>query len=276
METLNNIFNAAFDLFFLPFRSLGPLWGLSAISLLTALVALPIFKYTSNQRAIKRIKSILMGHIIELWLYRDEIGIVLRAQGNILRRNFVYMGHMLKPLVFMVIPVALILVQTEIRYAHRPLRQGESAIVKVTVDGAGAKAGPGGGAELRAPEGLVIDTPALRAEGGVTYWRIHAESPGTYDLHVLYAGEEALKTVHAADGAMRIEPNSARGASITAALLHPGEPPLPADLSIESIEVRYPDREISIFGHKVHWLMAYFILTLVFSFALLKPFRVRI
>ena len=276
METLNSIFNAAFDLFFLPFGSLGPMWGLGAVSLLTALVALPIFKYTSNQRAIKRIKSILMGHIIELWLYRDEIGIVLRAQGNILRRNFVYMGHMLKPLVFMIIPVAIILIQTETRYAHRPLGKGEAAIVKVTVDGAGAKGGPGGEAELRTPEGLVIDTPALRAGGGVTYWRIRAERPGTYDLHVLYGGDEARKTVHAADGATRIEPSSARAGSITAALLHPGEPPLPEDLSIESIEVRYPARELSVLGHKVHWLMAYFVLTLVFSFALLKPFRVRI
>lgn len=275
MNTLNSIFNAAFDLFFSPFVAMEAIWGLVAVSLLTALVVLPIFKRTSDQKAIKRIKAVLVGHILELWLFRDEMGVVLGAQGNILKRNFVYMGYMLKPLVFMIIPVALILIQTEVRYAHRGLAPGESAIVKVTLGKGPNDSEPPGPVELRTTDGLVIETPALRAEGLATYWRIRAERPGTHELRVLQGAGEARKTVHATEGIMRMETSTSR-ATFTGSLLHPGEPPLPPDIAIESIEVGYPEREISMLGLKVHWLVAYLVLTLLFSFALLKPFRVRI
>ncbi len=97
MSSINYIINSFFDIFFYPFRSVDSIYGLLAISLLTAVIALPIFKYTSNQVEIQRVKSRIMGHLLELRLYKDDIRVVISAQINILKHNMVYLRYTLRP-----------------------------------------------------------------------------------------------------------------------------------------------------------------------------------
>ncbi len=116
MNFINHIFNFLFDVFFYPFRSVDPIYGLCAIALLSAIIALRIFKYTSNQEGIKRVKARIMGHLLELRLYKDDIRIVISAQINILKYNMVYLRYTLKPLMFMIIPISIIMINTASRY----------------------------------------------------------------------------------------------------------------------------------------------------------------
>ncbi len=125
MDYINYILNSLFDVFFYPFGSIDSIYGLCAISLLTAIIALPIFKYTSNQEGIKRVKARIMGHLLELRLFKDDIRIILSAQKDILKHNMIYLRYTLKPLIFMMIPIVVIFIHTAVRYEYRPLHPGD-------------------------------------------------------------------------------------------------------------------------------------------------------
>ncbi|MFQ5900215.1 MAG: hypothetical protein ACE5IH_01510 [Thermodesulfobacteriota bacterium] len=271
MNSINYVINFIFDLFFYPYRSIDPIYGLLAVSLLTTVIVLPIFKRTSNQEGIKKIKALMMGHILELRLFKDDIRIVLSAQKNILKHNMTYLKYTLKPLVFMMLPVVIIIIQTEVRYENRPLHPGETAVVKVMLN-----TEKGGDVVLTVPDGLKVETLPLRIDGGKEiYWRVIAEKEGTYSLGLKGLDREVEKKVFVTDKVTRFSPVVLKG-GLVGSFLNPGELPLPDDSIVELFEIRYPDGKVGIFGWNVHWLVLFFILTMVFGFVLLKPFRVTI
>ncbi len=270
MNTFNQIITSIFDLFFYPFRSLDPIYGLCAISLLTTIIMLPIFKYTSNQKAIKRTKSRIMGHLLEVRLFKNDIRIVLSAQKNMLKYNMIYLKHMLKPLMFVMLPVVVIIIQTGLRYEYRPLHPGETAIVKVKINRDGTSG------TLIPPKGLKTETFPLRVNGGEEiYWRIKAEKEGEFDLRFRVFDKEIKKRVVVGTNLTKISPKVFKEGWLKE-FLYPGEPALASGLEIESFEVRYPYLKVSLFGWTAHWLVLFFILSLVFGFLLLKPFKVTV
>jgi len=275
MNTFNYIITSIFDLFFYPFRSIDPIYGLCAISFLTTVIMLPIFKYTSNQEAIKRTKSRIMGHLLEVRLFKNDIRIVLSAQKNMLKYNMIYLKHMLKPLMFVMLPVVLIIIQTGLRYEHRSLNPGETAIVKVIINNPNKFEEAGRGI-LILPKGLKAETPPLRVNGGEEiYWRILAEKEGEFDLSFQVFDREIKKRVVVGDKLTKISPKALKEGWVKS-FFYPGEPALAGDLEVESFEVRYPYMKVSLFGWTVHWLVLFFILSLAFGFLLLKPFRVSV
>ncbi len=276
MNSINHIINSIFDLFFSPFSSIDPIYGLCAISFLTTLIMLPIFKYTSDQEAIRRTKGRIMGHLLEVRLFKDDIRTVLSAQKNMLKYNMIYLKHMLKPLIFVMLPVAVILIQTGLRYEYRPLVPGETAIVKVSLSNPDKLAGNGGSGVLVSPAGLKIETPPLRINGGKEiYWRIRAEKKGEYDLKFRMLDKEINKRVVVGEKLRRISSKVLKGGLLNS-FIYPGEPSLTGDSGVEYFEVIYPYGSVALFGWKTHWLVLFFILSLSFGFLLLKPFRVSV
>lgn len=275
MNKFNHIITSIFDLFFYPFRSIDPIYGLCAVSLLTTVIMLPIFKYTSNQEAIKRTKSRIMGHLLEVRLFKNDIRIVLSAQKNMLKYNLIYLKHMLKPLLFVMLPVVIIIIQTGLRYEYRPLHSGETAIVKVRINNP-TKSENAANGTLVLPKGLKVETPPLRINGGEEiYWRIKAEEEGEFDLSFRVFNKEIKKRIVIGDKVTKISPKTLKENGLKT-FFYPGEPALASDFEVESFEVRYPYMKVSLFGWTVHWLVLFFILSLVFGFMLLKPFRVSV
>ncbi|NOR14687.1 MAG: hypothetical protein GQ544_03180, partial [Candidatus Aminicenantes bacterium] len=131
MWTFNSLFGKLFALLLLPFRSLNPWVGMAVVSFLTGLLMLIIFKYTSNQKAIKRTKDRIKAHLLEMRLYKDSLAITLKAPGSILRANLRYMSYSLKPLLIMIVPVILILIQLNFWFNYSALEPGESVLLKV-------------------------------------------------------------------------------------------------------------------------------------------------
>jgi len=276
MNSINYVINSIFDLFFLPFSSIDPIYGLCAVSFLTTVIMLPIFKYTSDQEAIRRTKSRIMGHLLEVRLFKDDIRTVLSAQKNMLKYNMIYLKHMLKPLMFVMLPVVVIIIQTGLRYEYRPLHPGETAIVKVRLNKPDKVTGNDASGVLVSPEGLKIETPPLRVNGGEEiYWRIRAEKKGEYDLKFRMPDMEISKRVVVGEKLTRISPEVVEGGLINS-FLYPGEPSLNGDSGVEYFKVKYPYGSVTLFGWKTHWLVLFFILSLAFGFLLLKPFRVSV
>ncbi len=88
-------------------------------------------------------------------------------------------------------------------------------------------------------------------------------------------GEETLtKSVRVSGTTVRRSP--VRPSSLLGQLIYPAEAPLPRGSNVEAIRVDYADAEINLLGWYTHWIIAFFILTMVFAFALAKPLGVKI
>jgi len=273
MASVNAAITRVFDLYLSLFAWGGAWAGVAALALVTAVLAMLIFRYTSNQSAIRRVKDLIISHLLEVALYRDDLRVVLRAEGAILRDNLRYLAHALVPLACMVIPVGLLLIQGEMRYGHRPLRVGERTIVSV-------KLGPGRSgvdtAAISAPPGVTIETPPLHIPAlREADWRVRADKPGVYDLRFALDGDEYTKRIVVGE-------HGARTSSYRLAVsdwrlpFHPGEAPLPAGTGIACLRVSYPPGELRLLGRRMAWVWPWMALSLIFGYALKGPLRVQV
>jgi hypothetical protein len=105
-------------------------------------------------------------------------------------------------------------------------------------------------------------------------WRIRPESPGDYTVDVVLDGQSYSKSVTVSDDVVLRSPSRlARG--FWNQLLYPAESALPYESPIRSVTVRYPDASVSVFGWSLHWMIIYFVLAIVFAFALRNVFKVQ-
>jgi uncharacterized membrane protein (DUF106 family) len=265
---INNILNGL--LFFLDHLSVSA--GLFVSSAATGIVMLIIFRYTSNQVKIKAAKDKVKAHILEIRLYKDSPRIILRALGKILRFNANYMRHALLPVLFLFVPVVLILVNLNSRYNYRGIESGASFIVSATlVDQALLDE-----VSIRAPDGVTVETPPLRIAGrNEVDWRLRATGSGPSTINFVCQDQEEQKILLIGDRLQKIAPQKVE-ARFLKVLLNPAEKPLSAGSPFQSIRIAYPHRHNRILGIPMHWLVAFFILSLVFAFVLKGPLRVEI
>jgi len=264
--------NGLFDLLFWPFRGLAPLWALLVVSLLSGVLMLWIFGKVSNQDAIREVRDRIRGNLIAVRLFGDDLGLMFRLQGRLLWDNVIFLRHAFVPVLVMIVPVLLILVQLNLWFGARPLEPGEAAMVKVTVRDVAAL---DRGVVLEAPEGVAVETPGVHVKSlREVAWRIRADRPGRFDLVVKAGGEPVVKELQVGQrwGAVS---TLRTGKSFIDSLLYPGEPPI-GDGAVESIEVRYEYLPLRLFGWHVNWLFFFFILSIVSGFAFRKPLTVEI
>ncbi len=275
MWIFNTVLNKVFDILFLPVRGLGPWVAMILVSLLTSFLMLFIFRHTSNQAGIRKDKNRIKAHLLELRLFKDNMGIQLRAQGRILLANFKYIGHNMKPMLVMIVPVLLILIQLNLWFGSESLKPGDSVLVKVRLaEGKYPSEVP---AALAVSAQLEIETPPLRIEDEAEIdWRLRAKTAGEGRLTLTVGGETIVKSVSV--GARRLSPIPALrpGRNLLDQVFNPGEAPLPSSSVVRSVEVRYRSASMSLFGMRVHWLVVYFVLSIVFGFAFKGVFKVEI
>jgi hypothetical protein len=275
MSVVNNALNKLFDLLCYPFLNINPWWSMAFLSLLTGLLMLAVFRFTSNQAGIRRAKDRILGHLLEFRLFKDSVRVSLQAFGNILVQNFRYLSYTLKPLLVMIIPLLLILTQLNARYGYRPLRPGEQAILKVkTIQGTNPLDLD---ITIAPASGFAVETPALRLEEeGEIDWRLRAVEPGRHDIVLRWQNQSVVKKMDV--GFPSLSPLAPRKPSrgFFDLFFNPAEPPLPKGLPLASIELAYPGRGLPLLGFNVHWLLAFFVLSLVFGFGLKGLLKVEI
>lgn len=274
MTTLSNSIGYAFDLLMEVLAGLHPIWGITVISALTGVLMLVIYKYTSDQAEIRKVKDRIKAHFLAIMLYKDSIKVLFTSIGRIFSANLRYMRLNLVPLFFMIVPVGLLMVQLNCWYGYKPFEIGESIVVKAAL----ANVADLKRAEISlvAPEGLEIQTPPLRipAKSEVD-WRLEAKQEGRYKIKVHIDNQEVTKKLIVSDRLERL--SLVRHASgFWDGLLYPGESPIPSSSPVRSIEVSYRSALMSVFGWQLHWIVVYFILAIFFGLALKGVFRVQI
>jgi hypothetical protein len=275
MGIVNSLLNALFDALFFPFRTLDAWWAMLYISLLTGFLMLAVFRLTSNQAGIRAAKDRIKAHLLEMRLFKDNFRVSLGAQRQILAANWRYVRYSAKPMVVMILPLVLILIQLNFWFGYEPLAVGEPAILKVRL-----KAGVDPlktDIALEAPASVRVDTLPLRIiDEPEVDWRIRPQAAGLASLTVAVGGARYEKTVRAGGPPLsRLSPVKV-GSRLPDPLLYPGESPLPAGGPVKAIEVSYAARRLPFLGLRLHWLVAYFALSVVLGFALKRPFKVEI
>jgi hypothetical protein len=240
----------------------------TVVAAVTGVFLLFIFKYTSNQAAIKRVRNDINANLFAIKLFKDATPVVLSAQWAMIRGAFRLFILAIVPMLVMMIPVLLLLGQLSLWYQHRPLRIGEDAVLALKLSG-----------DTRDPMPAVtlVETPAAEVVTGPVrvpskrevVWVVKARENGSHRLS-FKAGEQAVtKDLAVGDGFMRVSPRRPAWDWYDA-LIDPAEPAFPPSSLVQSVEIVYPDRPSWTSGTD-YWVAYWFIASMVAAF-MAKPF----
>lgn len=282
MTILNAALRPIFDLLQAPLRGLPPWAGILIWSIPIGVLALWVFKKTSNQRRIAEVKRKIHACLFEIRLFNDDMAAIVRAQGEILRHVAHYQALALKPMIFILPPLVLIMVQLHAFYGFRGFAPGEHALVRaVLAADAGERSDPARPpVALELPAGLRLDGDAVWAPAlGETLWQVVVEEAGDYQLSFRVGDEVVLKTLSVTDSVVRLSPTRP-GSAFLDQLEWPSEDPLPRSSGLSEISVAYPDGSVAFAGWDFEWRYAWmvvlFVLTMVVAVALKKPLGVEL
>jgi len=239
------------------------LWSLAPLSILTGVAVLIVFRHASDQAAIRRSKSLVFAHLLEFRLFMDEPRLILRAQRDLIVANGRLLKHLMRPVVILLVPMALVLAEMDAFYSRAPLPLRQPAIVTLQVKDTVMPA-----PSLTVPAGITVETPAVRVlnERQIS-WRIRPTEASSGVLRFGSAGKVLTKTISAGGGIRYI--SQTRFGSVGNFLLHPTEWPF-SDAGPAWVEVRYPNAVIL----RLHWLVWFFVISMLSALVLRRRFRV--
>ena len=260
---MNQGLTGLFDLLFWPVSRLSPLPALAIFSVLTGILMLWIFGLVSDQKQIRTIRDRIRGNLIAVRLFGDDLGLLFRLQRRLLWDNVVFLKHAAIPVVIMLLPVLLILVQLNLRFGASPLAPGETALVKVTLRDAAAIER---GVVLETPDTVIVETDAVRIPAlREVAWRIRPQQAGDYRL-LVRVGDERVEKLLRVGHAWGAVSTVRTGKNLLDVLQYPGEPPIGSG-PVESIEIQYRELSLELFGWSVHWVILFFVLSILSGFA---------
>lgn len=274
MGLVNSVLRKFFYFLFFPVQTLSPWFALSLVSILTALFLLAIYRLVSDQPGIKATKDKIKAYLLELRLFSDDFLTSFRAQTSLLFWNLKYFLHALRPLAVMIIPLIFILSHLDLWFGWRPLPVGQTTVVRVRLKENFSPLSIE--ARIEPASGYEVETPALRIEETKEInWRIRGLKPGEHEIIIVLNGQRITKKLSVGPGSFLALSRTRPSSGLISELLAPGEKPLP-DSPVREVSVVYPPRRLALFGWKLHWLVAYFVLSILVGFILKKPLRVEI
>ncbi len=273
MDWLNAILRQVVGVFATTPADLHPLVGLTVLSVGVGVFMLWVFGKVSNQDRILATKKLVQAYLLELRLYGDDPGLIWKSQSALIRANFRYMGLMLKPAIYLTVPIIILLFHLDAFYGMKPLPVGESAVVTVQVDGDFTADTPA--PTLKAPPGVRVETPAVRAvEPAQFSWRIRPERAMSGSLQFDW-GDNGSWEKSIAAGAERQLLSVRRVGTWYEAAWNPGEDRIET-ASVAWVEILYPAATIEAGGVDLHWLIWFLVLSIVPAYLLKDYFGVAI
>lgn len=269
LSVLNPICTAIGDVIYAACDPL-PVWlGLTILSVLAGILALIVFRYTSNQKAIGRALDDIKANLLALKLYKDQLRVTFQAQGQLLWAIARLQRHMLTPFLVMLGPMLLCLAQMGLRHQWRPLQSGERTLITLEFRNETANHPD---VQLEPSAGLLVEVGPVPG-GGRLVWRVRGGTPGRHSLRFRVADNMIEKELVVGSDFQRV--SAARvGRDWTAQLFHPAERTLPSTSAVKSIEVLYVGVDSWIYG--ANWWLLYFFVISMLTALIFKPlFKVR-
>jgi uncharacterized membrane protein (DUF106 family) len=280
MKILNDLLRPVFDLLQAPFAGLPPIVGIIVWSIPVGVFALWVFGKTSNQDRIAAVKKRIHAGLFEIRLFNDDLRAIMRAQGEILRHVLHYQGLALIPMIFILPPLVLVMVQLHQFYGFRGFEPGEKLLMTVQLDAETYSDAMRPEYSLELPEGLHAEMePVWVPSLAQISWQLGVDDWGDHTLVLNIDGARAEKTVRSTERLIRLSPERPPS-TFVGQLEWPSEQPFAEDSPVQSIIVSYPEGSVSILGWDFEWAFAwmvvFFVLTMVIALALRKPMGVEL
>lgn len=238
------------------------------IAIFTGVIMLLMFKYTSNQLAIKHTRSQIKANLLALSLFKEDLRVGLRVQIELLMGAARLLALSLIPMLVMLVPMCLVLGQLALWYQARPLSVGEETVVTVLL----AEDADQPLQQIQFDPGTaatVIVGPVRVPSKNIVCWNIQAEQPGLHELTFSVGDQRFTKELAVGGDYMTV--SLERPASILSdVLLHPREQPFATASPVQSITVTYPPRSSWTTG--TDWWMVYWFAASMVAALMAKPF----
>ena len=243
-------------------HSHAPLLLVFLLSLVVGLLMVVAFRYTSDQKAIRIAKDHLKAHLLAVRLFQDQLQVVLNSYWRILWSTGRYLRLAFKPLLYVVVPLTLLIVQVDRYLGFVPIAPGQPFLVKARA----ANSDVLDRTSLQLPPGMTLTAPPVHVPAhNEIIWRVVAEKDGRYDLRIEAGTQSYSKSAVVSQGIERISPIRLRGRWWERIFVS-GEPALPVNSPIQSVEVNYPARNISFAWLGWNWIWLFFVLSLISGF----------
>lgn len=272
MWLVNQIAGFVMNLIMHPLRLLPDWAALLVLSGLIGGFMLLVFRYTSNQPALKGLGDRFRADLLSLRLFPEHPRLIFGCQLRMLHTALLRLYYSLPPLAVMTIPMILLLIQMAVWFEHRPLRPGEDAVLAVTIT-------PHAWQDrhhltVHPSPGLLVKLGPLQIpQRRELNWKIGSQTAGRYQLDVKLGQHQVQKQVVVGRTLAPVS-TTRPDRGVIAQLLHPVERPLPTDSGISAITVFYPSRATALLVWHPHWLISFFILSIVVAVILRPVFRV--
>lgn len=268
MASFNGILTDASELLLSPLAR-WPLLALAVFSAIAGVLMAIVFRFTSNQQAIRRAADGCRAELLAIKLFQDDLLGVWKSLGRLFGHMLRRLGHSLVPMFVLIIPFFLVLVQLALRFEARPLVPGQSAIVQLQSRPAAWRALQH--AQLQQTPHVQVTAGPIRdvSEYTVT-WRIRIDDEAETTSATLQLPwkignvivEKRLDVAHEAESLTPVSLRRANG-SWWDQLFHPSEPGLPAATGIAGIEILYPPRSTPIAGWDVPWWLTFLVISML-------------
>jgi len=234
------------------------------LSVVVGLVMVLLFGYTSDQKAIGIAKDQLKAHLLAVRLYRDQLHVVMGSYGRVLRGTGRYLKLAFKPLLYVIIPITLLIVQLDHYLGLTAIQANAPFLLTVRVNDPRVL----DDVSVGLPPQIAASAPPVHiaAENQVV-WRLVANRHGDYEITVNAAGQSATKTVRVSSELAWLSQERWRD-HFWERVFSSAESALPANSPLESISVDYPERNIAlgIAGYEMNWIWLFFILSMIAGF----------
>ena len=270
---INAVSNAAGGILLAPVAVLPGWLSLTVISALVGVLVLAVFKYTSNQKAIGRVRDDIKANLLAVKIFRDSFTVAFRAQTRVFAGAVSLLFHSLVPMLIIMLPVSLILAQMSLWYQARPLQPGDDAVtVKLTMNETVDSLPQVSLDPL--PAAPVMTGPVRIFSKKEVYWKLKPVESGNHRL-VFHIGDRRYeKQLAIGNGFMRVSPRRP-GSQVVDALLYPLETPFASDEPVQSISIAYPGRDARMYGRD-WWLVSFFLVSMACAFLFKPLLNVRI
>ena len=252
--------------------SVTPTTGVIVISGIVGFLMVIVFRYTSDQKAIRRAKDRLKANLLAVRLFQDQLPVVLRSYVRIVRATGSYLRLASTPFLIVLIPMLFLMVELDRYLGWVPIAAHRAFLLEAQLD-SGANLD---GIALQLPPQLVSTAPAVHVPAENTIaWRVVANREGRYNVAIVADGQVSSKQVVVSSQLSRISPVRLRGTFWTR-MFESGESALAPSSPIRSISIQYPSREMTFIGWQWNWIALFFVLSLVAGFFFKTVFGIQI
>ncbi len=245
-----------------PLEALPPLLVLIIWSVVTGIVMAVVFRCTSNQKALAKVANETSANILAIKLFQDDLGVTFRCLLKLLHDIAQRLRHSLRPMLIMLVPLLLLLVQLALRFEYEPLQIGESAVVELRL--APAVWEQFNTVRIEAPDTVRVETAAMRDfKLHTVYWRLSATTAEPVGIRWTVGDRTIEKDIAVADSSARLlRVDTVRpGDDWLEQLLHPGERSFGDDSPVREIVVHHDDRVTRILNCNVPWWATFLIVS---------------